>query len=259
MKTQNASFAWQRVAMLYQYNSPWIRKQTTIYFLVSLAASVLYLIIPSETVRMTVYSSSCTVLLFMFIWAPVVFTQGGDTRIIDRMLPASAMEKIVFYMSYLLVVVGLACFFCPWIAGKLYHLLYRGEAAGVESIESSLYIAKLYEFSQYISTIAAMMTGFYCVVAVKRDRVMKAYLISTLVYILTSSMNTFYGIKESVMLGFNNAIKDSKPINEREIVEMVCSAMNNHLPFLIFCIAVSLVYILLLMWLGYRSLYRRNL
>lgn len=259
MKTQKASFAWQRVAMLYRYNSPWIRKQTTLYFLFSLAASILYLIIPSETARMTVYNSSCTVLLFMFIWAPVVFTQGGDTRIIDRMLPASAMEKIVFYLSYLLIVVGLACFFCPWIAYKIYLLIYPGEVGVLESMKASLHIPALYEFSQYLSSIAAMMTGFYCVVAVKRDRVMKAYLISTLVYVLTSSMNTFYGIKESVMLGFNNAMRDSIPIKETEIVEMVYSAMSDHLVFLILCMTVSLVYILLLLWLSYRSLYRRNL
>ncbi|MDE5813946.1 MAG: hypothetical protein K2H72_06650, partial [Muribaculaceae bacterium] len=257
--TQNTSFAWKRVAMLYQYNAPWIKKQTTIYFLFSLATCLLYLIIPSESMRMSVYGTCSTVLLFMFVWAPVVFTKGGDTRIIDRMIPASPKEKIVFYMSYLLVVVGLACFFCPWMAVRLYHAFYPGKEVAVEAIRSVIKIPRLYEISQYLSTIAAMMTCFYCVVAVRRDRVMKAYLVSTGVYIMASAMNSFYGIKESILWGYKAGVSMEKPADEVEIAEMVYSAMSDHSVFFAICIAISLAYIIMLIWLGYRSLYRKNL
>ncbi|MDE7409740.1 MAG: hypothetical protein K2N09_06930 [Muribaculaceae bacterium] len=259
MTTQTSNFSWRRVAQLYQYNAPWIRKQTTIYFLFSLITALLYISIPSETTRLTVYGSCCTVLQFMFIWAPVVFTKGGDNGIIDRLIPASPTEKFMFYLSYLFIVIGMACFFCPWVAEKLYRVFYPGEEGIVDTIKSALDIPVLYKYSNYLSVLAAMITCFYCVVAVKRDRVMKAYLISICVLILTSLMNSFYGIKESVMLGFNEAIKDSGAINETEIVEKVYNVMTDHLGFLIFCMTVSVVYIFLLMWLSYRSLYRRNL
>ncbi|MDE6549149.1 MAG: hypothetical protein K2L22_09125, partial [Muribaculaceae bacterium] len=68
---------------------------------------------------MGIYSPCRTILLFIFIWAPIVFTKGGDTRIVDRLIPASALEKFLFYMSYLFIVVGLACYLCPWIAEKI--------------------------------------------------------------------------------------------------------------------------------------------
>lgn len=259
MKTQTSSFSWARVAQLYQYNAPWIRKQTTIYFLFSLATAFLYFFIPSETGRMTVYGTCGTVLQFMFIWAPIVFTKGGDTRIIDRLIPASIPEKFVFYMSYLLVIIALACFFCPWVAERIFQRLYPGEGGTVETIKTTLDVPKYIEYSQYLSTIAAMMTCFYCVVSVRRDRIMKAYLFPICVLFLMSSLNSFYGLKESIVLVCNDAFVNSSQVDELEMADKVYSAMSDHLVFLSFCMAVSIGYVLILMWLSYRSLYRRNL
>ena len=259
MKTRTSSFSWARVAQLYQYNAPWIRKQTTIYFLFSLVASLLYLFLPSQTVRMAVFSPCSTVLLFMFIWAPIVFTKGGDTRIIDRLIPAAPSEKFVFYMSYLLVVIGMACFLCPWIAEGLYQALYPGEENGIDSLRNALELPVYYKCSNYLSPIAAMLTCFYCVVGVKRDRIMKAYLISPCVLVLMSSLYTFYGIKESIALAYKNTIDQAVQINEVEMADKVYSAITDHFVFLTFCMALSIVYVILMTWLSYRSLYRRNL
>lgn len=258
MKATTSSFSWGRVAQLYHYYAPWIRKQTTIYFLFSLVTSLLYLLLPSESSRMAVYGPCSTILLFMFIWAPIVFTKGGDTRIVERLIPALPIEKFVFFMSYLFIVIGMACFACPWIAERMLHLFHPGEMGGVDAIKKELTIPKVFEWSQYIADVAAMLTCFYCVVAVKRDRVMKAYLVSTFVLILLSSLNTFYGIKESLTLGFNDAIGDTAPANQVEIAEKVYSAMGDHIDFLVSCMTVSLLYIFLIMWMSYRTLYRRN-
>lgn len=259
MRTQTSSFSWSRVAQLYRYNSPWIRKQTTIYFLFSLATALLYFFIPSETSRMTVYGTCGTALQLMFIWAPIVFTKGGDTRIIDRLIPASILEKFTFYMSYLFVVIGMACFLCPWAAEKIFQRLYPGEGGLVETIKTTLDVPKYIEYSTYLSTIAAMMTCFYCVVAVRRDRIMKAYLISICVLFLMSSLNSFYGIKESIVLVCNEAFVNASRVDELEMADKMYSAMSDHLVFMYFCLTVSIGYVLLLMWLSYRSLYRRNL
>lgn len=259
MKPQTSSFSWARAAQLYRYNAPWIRKQTAIYFLFSLATALLYFFIPSETSRMTVYGTCGTVLQLMFIWAPIVFTKGGDSRIIDRLIPASTPEKFAFYMSYLLVVIGLVCFFCPWAAEKLFQRLHPGEGGMVETIKTTLDVPKYVACSQYLSTIAAMMTCFYCVVAVRRDRIMKAYLISICVLFLMSSLISFYGIKESIVLVCNEAFVNASRVDEFEMADKVYTAMSDHLVFLSFCMAVSIGYVLILMWLSYRSLYRRNL
>ena len=259
MKTQTSYFSWHRVIQLYQYNAPWIKKQTIIYFLFSLVTALVYLLIPSQTIRMGIYSPCRTILLFMFIWAPVVFTKGGDTRIVDRLIPASALEKFLFYMSYLFIGVGLACYLCPWIAEKvsLEFDLYSVDSTDI--ITNERYVPGIFEWSNYLSTIAAMMTCFYFVISSQHNRVVKAYLISVGVSIFLSTLNTFYGVKEAIISGYKEAAGQGSPANEAEIAEMVSSALNDHLHFSIFALAVNIGFILLLMWLSYRSLYRRNL
>lgn len=257
MKTQSSSFSWGRVAQLYQFNDPWIRKQSTIYFLFSLAVSILYVLIPSQTLRMAVYSPCCTVLMFMYIWSPIVFTKGGDTRIVDKLIPVSPTEKFVFYMSYLFIVIGLSCYLCPWIAERIAPELYP-DMNGGEMLQNEP-IPIVFKWSTYLSTIAAMLTCFYFVIAAKRNRVVKAYLISIGVSMFLSTLNTFYGVKEAIIAGYKEAASQGDAVNESEISEMVSSALNDHMHFSIFTLAVSLVYILMIMWLSYRSLYRRNI
>lgn len=257
MKTQTSSFSWERVAQLYQYNDPWIRKQTIIYLLFSLATSLCYLLIPFQTLRMAVYSPCCTVLMFMYIWSPMVFTRGGDTRIVDKLIPVSPIEKFVFYMSYLLIVIGLSCYLCPWIAEKISAVLYPDMNDG-EMLQNEQ-VPIVFKWSTYLSTIAAMLTCFYFVIAAKRNRVVKAYLISIGVSMFLSTLNTFYGVKEAIIAGYKEAASQGSPASEAEIAEMVSSALNDHLHFSICALVVSLVYILMIMWLSYRSLYRRNL
>lgn len=257
MKTQTSSFSWERVAQLYQFNDPWIRKQSTIYFLFSLTVSILYLLIPSQTLRMAVYSPCCTVLMFMYIWSPIVFTRGGDTRIVDKLIPVSPTEKFVFYMSYLLIVVGLSCYLCPWIAEKISPVLYPDTNGG--EIAQNERIPIVFKLSTYLSTIAAMLTCFYFVIAAKRNRVIKAYLISIGVSLVLSTLNTFYGVKEAIIAGFKEAASQGRAASEEEISEMVSSALNDHLYFSICALAVDMGIIILLIWLSYRSLYRRNL
>ena len=259
MKTQNASFSWHRVVQLYQFNAPWIKKQTIIYFLFSLITALVYLLISSETIRMGIYNPCRTILLFMFIWSPVVFTKGGNTGIVDRLIPASALEKFLFYMSYLFIVIGLACYLCPWIAEKISLEFDLFGSDGNEIFTNERYVPGVFEWSNYLSTIAAMMTCFYFVISAKRNRIVKAYLISVGVSIFLSTFNTFYGVKEAIISGYREAAGQGSPANEAEIAEMVSSALNDHLHFSIFALTVNIGIILLLMWMSYRSLYRRNL
>ena len=259
MTSQTSSFSWRRVAQLYQFNAPWIKKQTIIYFLFSLATALVYLLIPSHTIRMGIYSPCRTILFFMFIWSPIVFTKGGDTRIVDWLIPASALEKFVFYMSYLLIVVGLACYFCPWIAEKISLVLSLSDVDSAEILKNELYMPGIFEWSTILSTIAAMMTCFYFVMAARHNRVVKAYLISVGVSILLPMFNTFYGIKEAIVSGYKEATSSGIPANDREIADMVSNALNGHIHFSIFALAVNIGLVLLLMWLSYRALYRRNL
>ena len=74
-----------------------------------------------------------------------------------------------------------------------------------------------------------------------------------------SSLNSFYGIKESIVLVCNEAFVNASRVDELEMADKMYSAMSDHVVFMYFCLAVSIGYILILMWLSFRSLYRRNL
>ena len=258
MTAQTSDFSWRRVVQLYQYNAPWIKKQTIIYYLFSIVTSLLYILIPSQTIRMGIYSPCRTILLFMFIWSPIVFTKGGDTRILDRLIPASALEKLLFYLSYLLIVVGLACYLFPWIAEKITPELYPSDINEGTTLQNER-VPLVFEWSTYLSTIAAMLTCFYFVIAAKRNRLVKAYLISIGVSMFLSTLNTFYGVKEAVVAGYREAASQGSAASEAEIAEMVSSALNDHMHFSIFALAINVGFIILLIFLSYRSLYRSNL
>ena len=258
MTAKTSDFSWRRVVQLYQYNAPWIKKQTIIYFLFSIVTSLLYILIPSQTIRLGIYSPCRTILLFMFIWSPIVFTKGGDTRILDRLIPASALEKLLFYMSYLLIVVGLACYLFPWIAEKITPELYPSDINEGTTLQNER-VPLVFEWSTYLSTIAAMLTCFYFVIAAKRNRLVKAYLISIGVSMFLSTLNTFYGVKEAVVAGYREAASQGSAASEAEIAEMVSSALNDHMHFSIFALAINVGFIILLIFLSYRSLYRSNL
>ena len=194
----------------------------------------------------------------MFIWAPIVFTKGGDTRIVDRLIPASALEKLLFYMSYLLIVMGLACYLFPWIAEKISAVIYPSDMNGGVTLQNER-VPLVFEWSTYLSTIAAMLTCFYFVIAAKHNRLVKAYLISIGVSIFLSTINTFYGVKEAIVAGYREAASQGSAASETEITEMVSSALNDHLHFSFFALAINVGLIFLLIFLSYRSLYRSNL
>lgn len=259
MRTQTASFSWHRIAMLYQFNAPWLRKQAALYFLFSLAVSIALILIPSHSLRTAIYNPCSTVMFFMFIWAPIVFTKGGDTRIVDRLLPATPIEKFIFYMSYLLIVITFVCYLCPciadWVVARIYP--YNDSDFWVQDRMKSM--PDIYICSYYLAPVAAMLTCFYYVVAAKHNRILKAYLMPVVVSIVWSAFNTFYGVKAAVLLGIEGVTKPTDVSNKLEIAEKMSAAMHDHLHFLILCLVVTIGYILALIWFSYRALYRKNM
>lgn len=259
MTTQTSSFSWHRVAQLYQYNAPWLIKQTAIYFLFSLTTAIIFLLTRDYTWQVGLYSTCCTVQSFMFIWSPIIFTKGGDSRIVDRLIPAKPVEKFVFYMSYLLVVMPIACYLLLFVAEKIY--LYSGPADGPmnNALEIELLVPTSYKMIQYLATLAAMLTCFYFVIAAKRNRFVKAYLLSIGVLVITSSFPSFFIVKEAFLAGYNEAIGIGPKVSEAEIAGRVFESVTSNNVFLIIGICIIIAYILLIFWSSYRALYRRNI
>lgn len=259
MTTQTSSFSWHRVAQLYQYNAPWLIKQTAIYFIFSLTTAIIFLFTRGHAWQVGLYSTCCTVQSFMFIWSPIIFTKGGDSRMVDRLIPASPLEKFVFYMSYLLVVMPISCYLLLFVAEKIY--LHTGPADGpmYNALETELLIPTSYKMIEYLATLAAMLTCFYFVIAAKRNRFVKAYLLSIGILVIISSFPSFFIVKEAFLAGYNEAIGIGSKVSGAEIAGWVNESVMSNNVFLITGICIILAYILMIFWSSYRALYRRNI
>lgn len=259
MTTQTSSFSWHRVAQLYQYNAPWLSKQTAIYFIFSLTTAIIFLFTRGHAWQVGLYSTCCTVQSFMFIWSPIIFTKGGDSRMVDRLIPASTIEKFVFYMSYLLIVMPISCYLLLFVAEKIY--LHTGPADGpmYNALETELLIPTSYKMIEYLATLAAMLTCFYFVIAAKRNRFVKAYLLSIGVLVIISSFPSFFIVKEAFLAGYNEAIGIGPEVSGTEIAGLVNESVMSNNVFLITGICIILAYILMIFWSSYRALYRRNI
>ncbi len=88
---------------------------------------------------------------------------------------------------------------------------------------------------------------------------MQAFLVSVGVSIFFSVLNSIYGVNEAIISGYKDVMGDVECVNGLEITEMVNNIINAHIYFYNLILAINIGFIILLMWLSYKSLYRSNL
>ena len=246
-------FSWRRMVMLYRFNAPWIKRQTLIYLIFSLGVSLLFLFSHRQSWQLGVYTMLGLVLAFMYVFSPLVFLKGGDARMVERMLPASALEKFLFYVSYLFVVIPLACFMFPWIAEKIYPVVFDTQhpLAGMFDISG----ADIYQNNQILAFVTGMVTCLYCVLHARSGRYIKAIAFSVMVYIGSSVISAIYTTKEAFMAGYEAG---AKYVDNDEITQRVTESISGHQTYATVWLIIMITYILLMMGLSYRSISRRN-
>lgn len=257
--TTSSHFSLHRVAELYRFNAPRLKKQTAIYLSVSVLSAILIFLGHGHLWQMPVYSVFASALSFMFILAPIIFNRGGDCRIIDRLIPATPTEKSFFYLSYVLVVVPAACY-VPYFASQyLYELIYG--YAPYESLlpEETISYMKWYAMAQILSSVAAAITCLAIILRAKTSRVPKAVFGAIGVEIFVSAAITFYGSLTAFKIGFEQGTQISGRMSQQEITRVVIDAINAHTPFSIFMFVLIACYIIFMLRMIYTSVYRRNL
>ncbi len=261
MTKQISTFSWHRVGQLYQYNAPWLKKQVAVYFLISLITALVFIFTKSELWR------TCSMVLnLMFIWSPIIFTQTGDTRILDRLIPASPLEKFIFYMSYLLIVIPIACFLFPTIATNICPGIYgsdtqmtRGDTLMTIEYYEQNYLPKTYILIQYLTTFASMLTCFYFVIVGGRNGFVKAYLISILVLIVLSLLPVSFMAKNAFMAGYNEATGLSPAPTNEDIIAWFEPNVNVIETYMSLALCIVSIYVVFILWKSYRALYRINI
>lgn len=262
----NKSFSWCRVASLSAYYSPVIRGQLTLYVAVSLMFSILLLLDVGEMAQVCIFTLSWTIIPFMFVFAPLAFVRTGDTRIIERMIPASALEKFIFYIVYLLIVVPVAVYALPELSILLYTKIPAIQTPGVMELVS-LHCNGFCKilFVNLLSAIAASVTCLYVVMSARTSRIIKGILSVFGVQVAIGILGAFYGFS-AAFRQFKAGVKDGmrgdlSQIDEipRADVQTILQDMNDNISYVLVVLGILTVYCLLMLWLNYRGLKKRNL
>ena len=118
--SNSSRFSFRRVWAYALYYLPRLKGEMLIYAGISLICLLLCLIPASESIQMGIMVGVWTIIPIIFYCGPLIFAKGADTRIIERLMPVSAAEKLTFYYIYTLIVIPIVVFLLPLAAGWIY-------------------------------------------------------------------------------------------------------------------------------------------
>lgn len=253
-----SSFSISRVAQLYRYNAPWLKKQILLYLGVSLVVSALYLLGQNHFWQMAVYALTSMALSVAFILSPLVFAKGGDTRIIERLIPATPAEKFVFHISYLLIFVTLSCYLLPFIAKLISPApVLSGDFA--DMVGNAMNSPVVFDLCEYGAMAAGMITCLYFITAARRGRVVKAIMLSFAVIITFNIITAIATAIEAFKIGVADAQSGVEEPDPAVIAQKITEAVSQHTTYAWILFGVIALFIIWMLTLTYRALYRKNL
>lgn len=257
--TNQDRFSWRRVGELYAYNKPYIRRQLLAYGACSIFFAILTLLPIAELGQVALFSMIWTVVPLLGELAPLVFAKSGDARIVDRLIPASPVEKYVFYMTYLLIVVQAVVWLIPTGALWLYTKIpaIRNDEV-TSSIELRYSTPGSIALMNILTTVAAILTCFYVEMRCQSNRVLKAVVSVFVVQFAVGLLGVFYGLGLVFRTGFEDGRAGTTP-NPDAIVQDFMHDMSWSSPYVIMVICILAAYTALMFVLSYKVINRRNL
>lgn len=257
---KNGNFSWSRIWQLYQYDAPWLKKQTSIYLIVSISTTICMLLAHGQDWLFPVYGMLSSAITLMYMWSPIIFSKGGDARIVDRLVPASTPEKFIFYMSYIYVVMLFVCFFFPWFGESiLYPMIFKVPDIFTELRDIENEVSAIHLWTQYLSHFAGVATCLYFVIGGKGNRILKAYIWPLVVTVGISIMETIFIAKEAFMEGYNNGVNQQPSKTSSEVTQLVADAMNTHQIYSICILLLTILFTIFMLWKCYKAIGSKNI
>lgn len=262
MTVDSCKFSWRRLFEFARFYSPLFSKQLLIYLAFSLLLSILMLL-PTGPIAMPLCYSLCWMVIpYLFSLAPLILTKWGDNRIIERLIPASALEKFVFYMLYFLVAIPCSTHVLPLAANYLYSKI------PLVSSEEMIQIYKL-QFSNPMPIKLINFTGailppvacLYFVLKSKTGRIIKGVLSVFGAQIFVGILGAIYGIVGVFNTGFDETLM-GKDANSQQVEQFTKELMQEmvskpiHTALVVSIIAISVIAFI---YLIYRHLKKGNI
>lgn len=253
----------RRVCELWKFYSPVILRQSVVYLIVALLFTFLTLMPLYSAVQIALFGLIWTVIPLMFQLAPISLTKGGDARIIEKLIPASASEKYVVYMLWFLILIPAIIFLIP--EGALWAYT---EIPAIQT-EKMLELVNLHfanplvcKVMNLFSAVAGMLTGLYVCLHARTNRTLKAILSVFAVNFAVGIIGALYGMSAVFARGFSDGLSLGENCEGEPTPEMINGIVQDviaNTPWLIGITGVIGAYMVLMFVMNYCQLKQGDL
>ena len=264
--SNSSRFSFRRVWAYALYYLPRLKGEMLIYAAISLLCFLLCLIPAPESIQVGIMVGVWTIIPLIFYCGSLIFAKGTDTRIIERLIPVSAAEKLTFYYIYTLIIIPVVVFLLPLAAGWIY--------VSCPSLQTPE-VMQLYEmkFNHWgiivvINILGGVFTAMACLYGVEASR-HNRMLFGIVGVIASNFIIGFLGgvigvtrALSAVKTGFEDGLAGiaRNPEECREaFVKDVLEDLSRADSLTLSITGTIIVLIIITGWLTYRAIKRRNL
>lgn len=216
------------------------------YALASLFFAGCLLLPLTGTEQVLIFASSSLAADTLIGLAPIVFAKFGDSRIIERLIPASPLEKILFYLVYLLIIIPLIIKLPYILAIILYYHLPSIQTFEMNAVFDSVYkvLGNGTYITNFTGNFTVIITCLYFVLTSRHNRVLIGAVAAFAAYMILAILGGIIGyFSTSVSM----AIKAPEEFVDK---------MTQISPVMIGFSSLEIIYVVLMAVLTYRWLKR---
>lgn len=248
------NFSFGRLMGLASFYRPLLLRQLIAYGGASLLFSVLVLLPVGPEIQVGFFTIAWSAMGLMVQLSPVVLAKFGDSRIIERLIPASPIEKFVFFIIYFLIIVPVTVYFLPELALIIYQ-----QIPAVQTSQMMWMISLRYSnppvliIINLMSTAASVMTCLYVIMRVRHNRVLWGIISVFLFNIALGIIGAVQGAVNAFSVGFDAARMGEQP-DPQQYVKKTLEIMVDAPGFTFVLLAILSIYLISIWCMFYRLL-----
>ena len=222
------NFSWRRVNLLATFYKPWITRQILVYFGITVVFFVLLLLPVNAYAQAAIFSMCWTAIGIMVEVAPIVVAKSGDSRLVERLIPASAAEKFTLFVFYFFIVIPVTCYFLPDLAIILYQHIPSIQTEQMNYIvEIRMQNPPMNILMNCVNTAAVIITCLYVVLSVKHNRMLKGIVSVFVCNIALGIIGAFYGMVTMFKAGYDAGVQ-GHDLDTQVAVQQVMDVMQDN-------------------------------
>ena len=195
---------------------------------------------------------------------PLIFAKGSDTRIIDRLLPVSAAERLTFYYVYTLIVVPVIVLGPLFLANWIYLQIPAIQNEGLVSLyEMKFHTFGMINVINIIGIAFTIMTCLLCVEYARHNRILWGVVSIIITNMIIGIIGGVLGGLAAFKQGLADGMAGKSEAEIESHVESLTSNVINDLNTVntpsIVALCVLCAGVIFVGWFTYRTIKKRNL